>query len=83
MSLFVASVSFPLGLGQFVAGELTTHEQVFALFSNFTWTDQNLTVQEEYKLSHWKTPWTGVLTNLVCCIVFNVSKTFFKYSYLK
>ncbi|CAG9832116.1 unnamed protein product [Diabrotica balteata] len=71
VSLLVASLSFPLGVGQFAAGELTTHDQVVALFSNITWTDDNLTVSEQHVVNNWKTPWSGVLVNLVCTIVFN------------
>ncbi|XP_056641696.1 chloride channel protein 2-like isoform X2 [Diorhabda sublineata] len=71
ISLLVASLSFPLGLGQFIAGELTTHEQVAALFSNVTWTDENVTISEQQMIDKWKTPWTGVLVNLVCVLIFN------------
>jgi len=31
VALTVASVSFPLGLGQYMAGDLNTHEQVSAI----------------------------------------------------
>nr|CAI5838828.1 unnamed protein product [Callosobruchus analis] len=71
VSLWVSSLSFPLGLGQFVAGDLDTHGQVASLFSNFTWTNANLTVDEYMVLTHWTTPWTGPLVNLFCHIVFN------------
>lgn len=64
VSLMVATVSFPLGLGQFLAGDLTTHDQVSTLFANFTWTKANLTVEEQAILNHWQTPWTGVIVNL-------------------
>lgn len=70
VSLMVATVSFPLGLGQFMAGDLTTHDQVVSLFSNFTWTRTNLTVEEQATLNHWETPYTGVLINLTCFIAF-------------
>nr|XP_023018406.1 chloride channel protein 2 [Leptinotarsa decemlineata] len=71
VSLWVASLSFPLGSGQFLAGDLNTHEQVSALFSNFTWTRANLTVAQDRILAHWRTPWTGVIVTLVCHILFN------------
>ncbi|XP_019876092.2 chloride channel protein 2 isoform X2 [Aethina tumida] len=70
VSLIVSTISFPLGTGQFIAGDLTTHDQVASLFSNFTWTNSNLTVEEQEILNHWTTPYTGVYVNLVCYIVF-------------
>ncbi|XP_065159562.1 chloride channel protein 2 isoform X3 [Atheta coriaria] len=70
VSLVVATVSFPLGLGQFMAGDLTTHDQVASLFSNFTWTRQNLTVEEQAMLNHWETPYSGVLINLSAFVAF-------------
>ncbi|CAG9814797.1 unnamed protein product [Phaedon cochleariae] len=71
VSLGVATLSFPLGTGQFFAGDLNNHDQVSTLFSNFTWTADDLTTAEESVLSHWKSPYTGVLVNLVCHILFN------------
>ncbi|CAH1398800.1 unnamed protein product [Nezara viridula] len=53
--LVASSVSFPLGLGRFMAGDLNTHDQVSGLFSNFTWTKDELTVEESEVLRHWTT----------------------------
>lgn len=72
VTLLVASVSFPLGLGQFIAGDLTTHEQVTALFINFTWTKPNHTVEEMNILQHWSTPHTDVFIGLFGFIAFTV-----------
>lgn len=77
MSLLISTISFPLGTGQFIAGDLTTHDQVASLFSNFTWTNNNLTVAEQEILNHWQTKYSGVYINLVCYIVFTVSRHFF------
>ncbi|CAG9861446.1 unnamed protein product [Phyllotreta striolata] len=71
VSLLVATVTFPLGLGQFMAADLDTHALVTDLFSNFTWSDQNLTLQQQLAVDHWKTPWTGIFVNLFGCVVFN------------
>lgn len=57
-----------------MAGDLTTHDQVASLFSNFTWTRQNLTVEEQAMLNHWETPYSGVLINLSAFVAFTVSK---------
>ncbi|KAF4533368.1 hypothetical protein B566_EDAN002766 [Ephemera danica] len=60
VALMVASCSYPPGIGQFMAGDLTTHQQVVQLFSNFTWTKENVTVQEAEILSHWTTDYSGI-----------------------
>lgn len=85
-ALVISSFTFPLGTGQFIAGELTTHEhvrfslrvsstnlsnrffrfinQVHELFSNFSWSKDNLTMEQAEIVKNWSTPWTGVLVNL-------------------
>lgn len=68
----VASISFPLGTGQFIAGDLTTHQQVVSLFSNFTWTKDNLTVEEQDIVNHWITPYSGVWVSLTGFVLFTV-----------
>ncbi|XP_063704371.1 chloride channel protein 2 isoform X4 [Culicoides brevitarsis] len=70
VALLVATVSFPLGLGQFVAGELGTHEQVHQLFMNFTWTRSTLTVEQATIVSYWRSPYTDVFVNLVIYLLF-------------
>ncbi|KAK2577238.1 hypothetical protein KPH14_003384 [Odynerus spinipes] len=70
VSLLVSSVSFPLGLGQFMAGDLNTHDQVYGLFTNFTWTKENLGVEEMNIVKHWSTPYTDVFTGLLGFVLF-------------
>ncbi|XP_024946620.1 chloride channel protein 2 isoform X2 [Cephus cinctus] len=70
VSLMVASVSFPLGLGQFMAGDLNTHDQVHGLFTNFTWTKDTLTVEENNIVKHWSTPYSDVFTGLLSFVAF-------------
>ncbi|XP_034937991.1 chloride channel protein 2 isoform X2 [Chelonus insularis] len=70
VSLLVASVSFPLGLGQFMAGELNTHNQVHGLFTNFTWTKQRLSVEEMSVVKHWTTPYSDVFVGLFGYVLF-------------
>ncbi|XP_012252937.2 chloride channel protein 2 isoform X4 [Athalia rosae] len=70
VSLLVASVSFPLGLGQFMAGDLTTHEQVMGLFVNFTWNKADLTVGEMNVVQHWSTEYTDVFIGLLSYVAF-------------
>lgn len=64
VALLVASVTFPKGLGQFMAADINTHDQVLGLFSNFTWTKDDLTVEEAAVLRHWSTDRTGVFVSL-------------------
>lgn len=73
LALLVSSISFPLGTGQFLAGELSTHEQVTQLFSNFTWSRNDLTVEQAAVVTHWMTAYTSVFGNLVCYTIFTVS----------
>lgn len=56
-----------------MAGDLTTHDQVSSLFSNFTWTKSNLTVEEQDVIEHWVTPYSGVYVSLGGFIVFTVN----------
>ncbi|XP_074107316.1 chloride channel protein 2 isoform X1 [Cotesia typhae] len=70
VSLMVASVSFPMGLGQFMAGELNTHNQVQGLFTNFTWTKSGLSVEEMSVVQHWSTPYSDVFVGLFAYALF-------------
>ncbi|XP_052120753.1 chloride channel protein 2 isoform X1 [Frankliniella occidentalis] len=70
VALLVASVTFPKGLGQFMAADINTHDQVAGLFSNFTWTKNDLTVEENAVLRHWKTDTTGVFWSLAGFTIF-------------
>ncbi|XP_018306694.1 chloride channel protein 2 isoform X2 [Mycetomoellerius zeteki] len=69
VSLMVSSVSFPVGLGQFMAGDLNTHDQVFGLFTNFTWTKENLSVEEMNIVKHWSTSYTDVFSGLLSFVL--------------
>ncbi|XP_020278463.1 chloride channel protein 2 isoform X6 [Pseudomyrmex gracilis] len=71
VSLLVSSVSFPLGLGQFMAGDLNTHDQVYGLFTNFTWTRENLGAEEMNIVKHWATPYTDVFSGLLSFVFVN------------
>uniref|UniRef100_A0A146LJA2 Chloride channel protein n=1 Tax=Lygus hesperus TaxID=30085 RepID=A0A146LJA2_LYGHE len=62
--LLTSSVSFPLGLGRYMAGDINSHDQVSGLFSNFTWTKDNFTVEEAEVLKHWTTQDSTVFVSL-------------------
>lgn len=79
IALIVSSISYPLGTGQFIAGELSTHEQVVQLFSNFTWTKNDLTVEQATIVSNWTTFFTDVFVNLTAYTLFTVRFAFFVF----
>lgn len=69
----VASVTYPNGFGRYIAGELSTHEQVSNLFTNFTWTQTNLNVEQAAIVSHWTNPHTNeVFSNLLMYLLYTV-----------
>lgn len=70
----MSSLSYPLGTGQFIAGELSGHEQVSQLFSNFTWIQDDLTVEQATIVSNWATNYTNVFANLTAYTLFTVRK---------
>lgn len=73
VSLFIATLYFPLGLGQFLASTLTTQQQIVALFSNFTWMSDELTVQQAQIVSHWTNEYCNIFVNLGVFMIFTVS----------
>ena len=74
VALAISSLTCPLGLGQFMAADLTTHDQVVQLFSNFTWTGPHHSVAELEVIRHWNTPHSNIFITLTIYIVATVSK---------
>ncbi|KAA0719052.1 Chloride channel protein 2 [Triplophysa tibetana] len=79
VTLLVSTLTFPPGFGQFMAGQLTQHESLLALFDNMTWYKQG--VAEEFEFSShvpeaWKHPHVSVFITLLLFIVM-------KYFYMK
>ncbi|XP_078615750.1 chloride channel protein 2-like isoform X11 [Branchiostoma floridae x Branchiostoma japonicum] len=71
IAFVVSSLTFPLGLGQYMAGELTQKEAINELFDNHTWTKGQADVDEELIISHWKHPQSNIFVTLVIFIVMN------------
>ncbi|XP_043199053.1 chloride channel protein 2-like [Amphibalanus amphitrite] len=69
VALLISSTTFPLGLGQFLAADQTTHDQVLELFANFTWSSSDLTVDEAEAVNHWTNPYTSFYANLCIYIL--------------
>ncbi|XP_066508456.1 chloride channel protein 2-like [Hoplias malabaricus] len=71
VTLLVSTLTFPPGFGQFMAGQLTQHESLVALFDNRTWYKQGVAEEFEYA-SHpqaWKHPQVSVFITLLLFIV--------------
>jgi chloride channel 2 len=66
IAFLLATATFPLGLGQFHAGILGTHDQVDELFSNVTWMDRgpNLPPEHHHIREHWESPFSSIFANL-------------------
>ncbi|ENN73256.1 hypothetical protein YQE_10152, partial [Dendroctonus ponderosae] len=70
--LIISTVTWPPGIGQFIASDLIPKDQVVQLFSDFTWTQANHTLEQQEVLKHWTTRWTGIYANLVLFIFYQV-----------
>ncbi|XP_043072745.1 chloride channel protein 2a isoform X2 [Puntigrus tetrazona] len=72
VTLLVSTLTFPPGFGQFMAGQLTQHESLVALFDNQTWYKQGVAEEFAYS-SHvpqaWKHPQVSVFITLLLFIV--------------
>ncbi|UYV82084.1 CLCN2 [Cordylochernes scorpioides] len=69
VTLFISTLTFPDGFGQFIAAELTNHESVNELFRNQSWIAPNMQVDDKIVASHWTTPYTGIHINLALFII--------------
>uniref|UniRef100_UPI00398EECAC chloride channel protein 2-like isoform X2 n=1 Tax=Pristiophorus japonicus TaxID=55135 RepID=UPI00398EECAC len=71
VTLLIATLSFPPGFGQFMAGELTQKETLVTLFDNRTWAKQGIAEEFDYiGISEaWKNPRANVFVTLVIFIL--------------
>ncbi|XP_074626066.1 chloride channel protein 2-like isoform X1 [Acropora palmata] len=67
----ISTITFPKGLGQFMAGELTSKQAIDELFSNITWSEaRNHENEASLKvLEHWDGANTNIYVTLVIFIV--------------
>lgn len=72
IALIYTTITFPLGVGQFIGTTMGGRDQVVTLFSNFTWTNNNLTVSQNAVVSKWTTKYSGIYVNLVCFVAYQV-----------
>ena len=73
VSLFISSLTFPQGFGQFMAGELTIKEALDTLFDNKTWTQLGYIDEGEFisVQEGWKHPSVNIFVTLVIFITFH------------
>uniref|UniRef100_A0AAQ4Q2Y1 Chloride channel, voltage-sensitive 2a n=1 Tax=Gasterosteus aculeatus aculeatus TaxID=481459 RepID=A0AAQ4Q2Y1_GASAC len=72
VTLLISTLTFPPGFGQFMAGQLTQHESLVALFDNRTWCRHGVAEEFDYVSHHhhaWKHPQVNVFITLVLFIV--------------
>ncbi|XP_069753183.1 chloride channel protein 2c isoform X2 [Narcine bancroftii] len=71
VTLLIATLSFPPGFGQFMAGELTQKETLVTLFDNRTWAKQGTAEDIDYIgiSGAWKNPHANVFVTLVIFIL--------------
>ncbi|XP_061776358.1 chloride channel protein 2a isoform X2 [Nerophis ophidion] len=72
VTLLISTLTFPPGFGQFMAGQLTQHESLVALFDNRTWCRQGVAEEFDYISHHhhgWKHPQVNVFITLILFIV--------------
>ncbi|XP_037644094.1 chloride channel protein 2a isoform X2 [Sebastes umbrosus] len=72
VTLLISTLTFPPGFGQFMAGQLTQHESLVALFDNRTWCRQGVAEEFDYINHHhhaWKHPQVNVFITLIFFII--------------
>ncbi|XP_053165295.1 chloride channel protein 2 isoform X2 [Hemicordylus capensis] len=71
VTLLIATLTFPPGFGQFMAGQLTQKETLVTLFDNRTWAKQGMAEEFEYVgvSEAWKHPRSNVFVTLVVFIL--------------
>uniref|UniRef100_A0A8D0A155 Chloride voltage-gated channel 2 n=1 Tax=Sander lucioperca TaxID=283035 RepID=A0A8D0A155_SANLU len=71
VTLLISTLTFPPGFGQFMAGQLTQHESLVALFDNRTWCRHGVAEEFDYTSHHhaWKHPQVNVFITLILFII--------------
>ncbi|XP_030374554.1 chloride channel protein 2-like isoform X2 [Scaptodrosophila lebanonensis] len=71
ITLIISSITFPLGGGQFMSGEIDSPQQLTQLFSNFTWTSKDLNMAQMDIVSNWSSDYSSIFINLICFTLFH------------
>jgi len=64
VTIIISSLSYPLGAGQYMAGDLTIKQAVSSLFDNHTWTTTNYTNNTDLFNHGWHHPDTSIFFTL-------------------
>ena len=73
VSLFIATLYFPPGLGQYLVSTLSTQQQIMSLFSNFTWMSDDLNIEQAQIVSNWTNGHSNPFVTLAIYMVSTVS----------
>ena len=73
VSLFIATLYFPPGLGQYLVSTLSTQQQIMSLFSNFTWMSNDLNIEQAQIVSNWTNGHSNPFVTLAIYMVSTVS----------
>merc|ERR1719167_248330 len=73
VSMIISALTFPGGPGKFMSADVNTHDQIHALFSNYTWAqdEADLSVDEYDHIKHWKDPYTQSIFVSLTCYIFS------------
>lgn len=74
LALLISTLTFPLGTGQFLGGDISTENQLTQLFSNFTWTEKDLSEKQAKIVAQWSTKYTSIFSNLIYYTLYHVSR---------
>ncbi|XP_022661576.1 chloride channel protein 2-like isoform X2 [Varroa jacobsoni] len=76
ITTLISTVTFPPFLGKYMASELTTHEAIHDLFSNFTWGSTDLGVDEMIVVQRWQeNPLDSFHLTLIMFVLMNLWMT--------
>ncbi|XKL60131.1 hypothetical protein PGB90_001147 [Kerria lacca] len=70
VTFLISTISFPLGLGKYFGSYLNSEEQFADLFSNFTWTKSQFSIEEAEVIRHWSTENTNIFVGLTAYFSF-------------
>merc|ERR1719341_290415 len=73
VSMIISALTFPGGPGKFMSADVNTHDQIHALFANYTWAqdEADLSVDEYDHIKHWKDPYTHSIFVSLTCYIFS------------
>uniref|UniRef100_A0A8C4QMA1 Chloride channel, voltage-sensitive 1b n=1 Tax=Eptatretus burgeri TaxID=7764 RepID=A0A8C4QMA1_EPTBU len=71
VTFIIATLTFPAGFGQFMAGQLTQRETISTLFDNRTWVKQGVPLEmgDYGNSSVWRNPRTNIFVSLLVFIL--------------